>query len=101
MRRVAAAGSLRRRLAVTYAIVAAVATGALALGTVFFVSSSRLDDAVESSLARARTNLLFAGTVLGESSTRRDVADLLELYGSRPGFEAVAVVEGEPLPARF
>jgi hypothetical protein len=51
MRRVVTAGKLRRRLAVTYAVVAAVATGALALGTYLLVSSSRLADSVSSSVA--------------------------------------------------
>jgi len=59
MRRVVPAGRLRRRLAVTFALVAAIATGALALGTYLVVSSSRLDDSVSSSLAQARTNLVL------------------------------------------
>ncbi len=95
MRRVTAVGSLRRRLAVTYAIVAAVATGALALGTYLVVSSSRLDAAVSSSLAQARTNLVLAGTVLRGSSSPQDVAELLAFYARRPDFETVSVVDGE------
>ena len=93
MRRVTP-GRLRRRLAVTYAIVAAVATGALALGTYLVVSSARLDDSVSSSLAQTRTNLVLAGTVLGDSSTRQDVVDLLEFYARRPDFETVALAGG-------
>jgi signal transduction histidine kinase len=94
-------GRLRRRLAVTYAVVAAVATGALALGTYLVVSSSRLDDSVSSSLAQARTNLVLAGTVLGESSTRRDITDLVEFYSRRPDFETVALAGGEAFPSSY
>ena len=71
MRRVVTGGRLRRRLAVTYALVAAIATGALALGTYLVVSSARLDDSVEGSLAQARTNFVLAGTVLEGSPRRR------------------------------
>ncbi|HSF60576.1 MAG TPA: HAMP domain-containing sensor histidine kinase [Gaiellaceae bacterium] len=101
MRRVITTGSLRRRLAVTYAIVAAVATGALALGTYLLVATSRLDESVSSSLAQARTNLVLAGAVLGESSAPRDVADLLEFYARRADFETVALAGGEEFPSSF
>jgi signal transduction histidine kinase len=97
MRRVVTAGKLRRRLAVTYAVVAAVATGALALGTYLVVSSSRLDDSVSSSLAQARTNLVLAGTVLGGSAASEDVAELLEFYARRSEFETVALADREVL----
>ena len=95
MRRIATAGRLRRRLAVTFALVAAFATGALALGTYLVVSSSRLADAVDRSLAQSRTNLVLARTVLGESSTRQDVVHLLEFYAQRPDFETVALSGGQ------
>ena len=101
MRRVVTAGRLRRRLAVTFAVVAAIATGALALGSYLVVSSSRLDDSVSSSLAQARTNLVLAGTVLGGSSATQDVADLLEFYARRPGFETVALTGGEAFSPSF
>jgi signal transduction histidine kinase len=97
MRRIVPAGRLRRRLAITFALVAAIATGALALGTYLVVRESRLDDSVSSSLAQARTNLVFAGTILAGSSAAGDVAGLLDFYGRRPGFETVAVV-GEEAP---
>jgi signal transduction histidine kinase len=100
MRRVAAAGSLRRRLAITYAIVAAVATGALALGTYVVVSKSRLDDSVDSSLAQARTNLRLAGSVLGGFSTPLDVATL-KFDAGRTDFETLAVDSGEVLRSNF
>ncbi len=94
MRRVVTAGRLRRRLAVTFALVAALSTGALALGTYLAVRSSRLDDSVDSALAQARTNLVLAGAVLGGSSAPQDAVGLLEFYARRPGFETVALVGG-------
>ncbi len=94
------AGSLRRRLAITYAIVAAVATGALALGTYLVVSKSRLDDAVDRSLAQARTNLVLAGNVLDKSSTPADVADL-GFYTRRADFETLALASGQPIRSSF
>jgi signal transduction histidine kinase len=91
----------RRRLAVTYAVVAAVATGALALGTYLVVFRARLDDSVSSSLAQARTNLVLGGTVLGESTAQDDVDDLLEDYAGRQDFETVALIGGDAFPSRF
>jgi two-component system sensor histidine kinase MtrB len=97
MRRIVPAGRLRRRLAITFALVAAIATGALALGTYLVVRESRLDDSLESALAQARTNLVLAGTILGGSSGTGDVTNLLDFYGRRAGFETVALVgEGPP-----
>jgi two-component system sensor histidine kinase MtrB len=101
MRRVVTAGRLRRRLAITFALVAAIATGALALGSYLVVRSSRLDDSVESALAQARTNLVLAGTVLRGSSARQDVAGLLEFYARRPGFETVGLTAGEAFSSSF
>jgi two-component system sensor histidine kinase MtrB len=101
MRRIVPAGRLRRRLAITFALVAAIATGALALGTYLVVRESRLDGSVDSALAQARTNLVLAGAVLGGSSTTQDVAGLLELYGRGPGFETVALTAGEEFSTSF
>jgi two-component system sensor histidine kinase MtrB len=95
MRRIVPAGRLRRRLAVTFALVAALSTGALALGTYFAVRDSRLDDSVDTALAHARTNLVLAGAVLEGSAAVPDVVDLLEFYGRRPGFETVGFTGGE------
>jgi signal transduction histidine kinase len=100
MRRVTA-GKIRRRLAVTYAVVAAIATGTLALGTYLVVSSSRLDDSVDSAIAQARTNLVLAGTVLGGSAASEDVTELLEFYARRPEFETVALADREVFSSRF
>ena len=101
MRGAVSAGSLRRRLAITYALVAAVATGALALGTYLLVSKTRLDDARDRSLAQARTNLVLAGTSLDESSTPSDVADLGWFYIRRPDFETLALASGNTIRSNF
>lgn len=101
MRRIPTGGRLRRRLAVTFALVAALSTGGLALGTYLVVSGSRLDDSVDSALAQARANLLLAGTVLQDASARDDVPYLLSFYARRPGFETVAVSRGLPYSSTF
>jgi signal transduction histidine kinase len=88
---------LRRRLAVTFALVAAVSTGALALGTYLVVRESRLEDSVRHSLEQARANLVLAGTVLDGDSARQDVEALLEFYARRPGFETIALTSGGTL----
>jgi hypothetical protein len=101
MRRVVTAGRLRRRLAITFALVAAVSTGALAVGTYVAVRGARLDEASDNSLALARTNLLLAGRLLAGSSDLQDVADLRALYARRPGLETLALVGDTELGTRF
>jgi signal transduction histidine kinase len=95
MRRVVTRGRLRRRLAVTFALVAAISTGALALGSYLVVRGARLDDSVDSALAQARANLVLAGAVLGESSEPQSTADILEFYAQRGGVETVALAHGK------
>jgi two-component system sensor histidine kinase MtrB len=97
MKQVVAPGGLRRRLTITYAIVAAIATGALALGTYVVVANARLHDSVTSSLAQARSNLLLAGVVLGASSAPGEVADLVDYYASQAVFETVGLAGGHEL----
>ena len=101
MRRVVPAGKLRRRLAVTFALVAAISTGALALGSYLVVHSSRLEDSADSAVAQVRTNVVLAGTVLRGSSSPQDAANLLALYAKRPGFETVALTGGQVLQSSF
>jgi signal transduction histidine kinase len=101
MRRVVTAGRLRRRLAITFALVAAVSTGALAIGTYVAERTARLDDAADHSLALARTNLVLAGRLLAGSSDPQDAADLWELYARRPGPETVVLVGDTELRSRF
>ena len=95
MKHVVARGRLRRRLAVTFALVAAISTGALALGTYLVVRSARLDDSVDNALAQARANLVLAGTVLGESTEPQRTADILEFYAERRGVETIAMTGGQ------
>ena len=64
MRRLVSLSRLQRRLAITFALVAAVSTGMLALGTYLVVREARLDDAVDSSVEQARANLLLGSAVL-------------------------------------
>jgi two-component system sensor histidine kinase MtrB len=98
MRPIVAAGRLRRRLAITFALVAAVSTGALALGTYLVVSRSRLDDSVSTSLAQARTNLVLAETLLAGSSAPQAVSDLIAFYGRAPGdFKTVVLTDDQTL----
>ena len=54
MRRLVSLSRLQRRLAITFALVAAVSTGMLALGTYLVVREARLDDAVDCSVEQAR-----------------------------------------------
>jgi two-component system sensor histidine kinase MtrB len=88
------AGRLRWRLTVTFALVAAVSTGALALGTYLVVRESRLADSVDSSVAQARANLVLAGAILDGGSAREDAEALLAFYARRSDFETVALTSG-------
>ena len=99
MRRIVPAGRLRRRLAITFALVAAIATGALALGTYLVVRDSRLDDSVDSALAHARTNLVLAGTILRGSARGRHRPG--RVLRRRSDFETVALAGGEAFSSSF
>jgi two-component system sensor histidine kinase MtrB len=98
MRRIVPAGRLRRRLAITFALVAAIATGALALGTYLVVRDSRLDDSLDNALSHARTNLVLAGTILSGTG---DVTDAVQSYAQRSDFETVALSGGEAFSTSF
>jgi two-component system sensor histidine kinase MtrB len=98
MRRIVPAGRLRRRLAITFALVAAIATGALALGTYLVVRSSRLDDSLDNALSHARTNLVLAGTILSGTG---DLTDAVKSYAQRSDFETVALAGGEAFSTSF
>ncbi len=95
MRRIALAGRLRRRLAITFALVAAVSTGVLALGTYLVVRDARLEDAVDRSVEQARANFLLADALLRQARAQGERADLLAFYAERPGFETAAITEDE------
>jgi two-component system sensor histidine kinase MtrB len=92
-----AKGGLRRRLTLTYAIVAALATGALALGSYIVVAKARLDDSVASSVAQARSNLALVGAVLDTSPTPEEIADMVGYFASQSGFETVGLIDGQDL----
>ena len=72
MRRSSLAGRLRRRLAITFALVAAVSTGMLALGTYLVVRDARLDDAVDRSVEQTRANFLLADALLRQARAQGD-----------------------------
>jgi two-component system sensor histidine kinase MtrB len=95
MRRVSGSSRLRRRLAVTFAFVAAASTGMLALGTYLIVREARLDDAIDRSVEQTRANLLLAGAVLRQAVAQGESADLLAFYAGRAGFETGLYTEGE------
>ncbi|MFL5799865.1 MAG: ATP-binding protein [Actinomycetota bacterium] len=87
-RRVAAPARLRRRLAVSFVVVAGLSAGVLAAGSFLLVRQTRLDDAVERALHQARLNLEFAQENLAGRPTRRDAESLLSFY-STGGFGTV------------
>ena len=95
MRRVFSLSRLQRRLAITFALVAAVSTGMLALGTYLVVREARLDDAVDRSVEQTRANLLLASAVLRQPLAQGESADLLAFYAGRSGFETGAITDGE------
>ena len=95
MRRVVGLSRLQRRLAITFALVAAVSTGMLALGTYLVVREARLDDAVDRSVEQTRANLLLASAVLRQPLTQVESPDLLAFYAGRSGFETGSITEGE------
>jgi len=85
---VAAPARLRRRLAVSFVLVAGLSAGVLAAGSFLLVRQSRLDDAVERALRQARLNLEFAQQNLSGRPTPRDAETLLSFY-STGGFGTV------------
>ncbi len=87
-REVAAPKRLRRRLAVSFVLVAGLSAGALAVGSFLLVRQSRLDDSVERALRQARLNLLFAQQNLTEHPGSAQTDALLAFY-STGGFGTV------------
>src|SRR3954452_6020255 len=88
VRRVAPPGRLRRRLAVSFVLVAGVSTALLAIGSFLLVRQSRLDDSVERALRIARLNLQFAQQNLTEHPGPAQTDALLAFY-STGGFGTV------------
>ena len=87
-RRVAPPARLRRRLAVSFVLVAGISAGVLAGGTFLLVRQTRLDDAVDRALHQARLNLEFAEQNLSGRPGPRDAQTLLNFY-STGGFGTV------------
>src|SRR5262245_34239751 len=88
LRRVAPPGRLRRRLAVSFVLVAGLSAGALAVGSFLLVLQSRLDDSVERALRQARLNLQFAQQNLTGNPDPAQTDALLAFY-STGGFGTV------------
>ena len=88
LRRVAPPGRLRRRLAVSFVLVAGVSTALLAVATFLLVRQSRLDDSVERALRIARLNLQFAQQNLTDHPGPAQTEALLAFY-STGGFGTV------------
>src|SRR3954471_14950331 len=82
VRRVAPPGRLRRRLAVSFVLVAGVSTALLAIGSFLLVRQSRLDDSVERALRIARLNLQFAQQNLTEHPGPAQTDALLAFYST-------------------
>jgi signal transduction histidine kinase len=84
----AAPRRLRRRLAVSFVLVAGLSAGALAIGSFLLVRQSRLDDSGERALRQARLNLQFAQQNLTEHPGPAQTDALLAFY-STGGFGTV------------
>jgi two-component system, OmpR family, sensor histidine kinase MtrB len=91
---VAPPARLRRRIAVSFVLVAGLSAAALAVGSWLLVRQTRLADSVERSLAQARQNVAFARQNLPESPVPGDFAPLRDFYADA-GFETLAVLEPE------
>ena len=82
---------LRRRLAIAFALVGAVSSGLLAIGSYVVVERARTSDAQDRALVQARANLQLARST-------GSVAQLQRRLASRPGFATVPVVDGKAQP---
>jgi signal transduction histidine kinase len=86
-RRLIRPGRLRRRLAVSFALVAGVSAAVLAVGSYVLVRESRLDDSVDRALEQGRFNLVLADETLKARPAATD--ELLEAYERRGTFITV------------
>jgi signal transduction histidine kinase len=85
-----AAGGLRRRLTITFALAVGLSAAALGAGSYFVVRHNLLADSVDSSVLQTKRNLEVA-RALRTSGT----AALVRAYQSRGGFETVAIRHGQ------
>jgi signal transduction histidine kinase len=83
-----AAGGLRRRLTITFALAVGISAAALGAGSYFVVRHNLLADSVDSSVAQTRRNLDVARAYRNDP---RGTAALVKAYQSRGEFETVAV----------
>jgi two-component system, OmpR family, sensor histidine kinase MtrB len=81
-RRIAPPARLRRRIFVSFVLVAGVSAAALALGSFLLVRQARLADSVDRSLRQFRLNLAFAEQNLPPEPTAANVQALLAFYGT-------------------
>ena len=84
-------GRLRRRLAIAFALVGAVSSGLLAIGSYAVVERARTTDAQDRALVQAKANLQLARSAASIEQLQRRLA-------SRPGFATVPVVDGKAQP---
>ena len=84
-------GRLRRRLAIAFALVGAVSSGLLAIGSYAVVERARTTDAQDRALVQAKANLQLARSAASVEQLQRRLA-------SRPGFATVPVVDGKAQP---
>jgi signal transduction histidine kinase len=83
-----AAGGLRRRLTITFALAVGLSAAALGAGSYFVVRHNLLADSVDSSVAQTRRNLDVARALPLQN---KGTANLVKAFQSRGGFETVAV----------
>jgi two-component system sensor histidine kinase MtrB len=83
-----AAGGLRRRLTITFALAVGLSAAALGAGSYVVVRHNLLEDSVDSSVAQTRRNLDVARAY---RKTDEGTARLVKAYQSRGEFETVAV----------
>ena len=81
---------LRRRLAIAFALVAALTAGALAASAYFLVRETRLRDSVETAVRQTEFNLELAR----ELEPAADAEELLAAYERRGDFETAGRLDG-------
>jgi signal transduction histidine kinase len=82
-------GSLRRRLAIAFMLVAGLSAAALAVASYVIVREARLSDSVDRSLEQSRFNLVLANETLTANPSQQEIDQLLVAYERRGGFETV------------
>lgn len=82
-------GSFRRRLTLTFVLVAAVSTGTLAIVSFLLVQQERSTSFVERSLDKAQLAASVAEARLSAKPSSEEIRSLIETLGRRPGMEVV------------